>query len=355
MGLVDSPTSGHSIFFKIAPQKEVNNMVSHLRRFDVSDVAQERLKILNFYTQYGEKATRQAFGVGRKVVCVWRKRLNGSRAISSLVPYSTAPKKVRSMLVNPKAILYIKSLREAHPGLGKRKIKPLLDNFCREEKLPIYSEAKVGRIIKFHKLFHQREGRLYHNPSSGYAQNKANGKRLRIRYSPKPADFGYIQMDTVVRLVDGVKYYLYDAIDTKGKFALSLPYKHLNSANTLDFIKKLIFVVPFEIKSVQTDNGLEFLGLFDEYLRQEKIPHIFTYPRCPKINGVVERFNRSVQEEFLDQNLHLLYAPQEFSLKLADYLLFFNSQRVHQALNYMTPLQYLIQKGGMSKKYRSRT
>lgn len=120
-------------------------------------------------------------------------------------------------------------------------------------------------------------------------------------------------------------------------------------------MKKLIFVAPFPIKSIQTDNGLEFLGEFESYLKRLDITHLFIYPRCPKINGVIERFNRTIQEDFLDQNLHLIHSPKEFSLKLSQYLLFFNSQRVHEALNYMTPLDHLMQKGGMSKKYRSRT
>lgn len=331
-------------------------MVSHLRTFDLSVVAQERLKILKFYVRYGERATKEAFGVDRKLIYIWKKKFRDSKGnISRLKPASTAPKRVRSIQVDSKTISFLKTLREDHPKLGKRKIKPILDTFCLENSLPIYSEAKVGRLIKFYHLFYQKSGKMYHNPGSGYANSKAKARRLRIRYSPKPEDFGYIQMDTVVRLVDGVKYYFYDAIDTRGKFALSLPYKNLNSTNTVDFMKKFMFVTPFTVKVVQTDNGLEFLGEFEKYLSKLGIKHVFTYPRCPKINGVVERFNRSLQEEFLDQNLHLIYNPKEFSLKLANYLLFFNGSRVHQALNYMTPLNYLIQKGGMSKKYWSRT
>ena len=356
MGLVGVSTSGHSIFFKIAPVKEVKVMVSHLRRFDLSSVAKERLKIIGFYGTYGEKATKEAFSVDRKTIYVWRKRLKRSQGkLSSLVPYSTAPKRVRSIQVNQNTLSFIRSLREDHPRLGKRKIKPILDAFCQKENLPFCSEAKIGRIIKVYKLFYQKSGRMYHNPNFNYLKNKARSKKLRIKYSPKPADFGYIQMDTMVRLVDGVRYYFYDAIDTKGKFALSLPYKNLNSGNTVDFMKKLTFVAPFKIKVVQTDNGLEFLGEFESYLSKVNIKHLFTYPRCPKINGVVERFNRSFQEEFVDPNIHLLTSPQEFSLKLSQYLLFYNQQRVHQSLDYMTPLQYLHQKGGMSKKYWSRT
>ena len=331
-------------------------MISHMRRFDSSTVAKERLKIIQFYAKYGESATKEAFGVDRKTLYVWRKRFNGSKGkVTSLIPYSTAPKKVRSIQVDPRILLFLKSLREAHPRLGKRKIKPIIDAYCRENGLAIYSEAKIGRLIKFHHLFYQKQGRLYHNPGSEYAKTKRRVKRERVRYSPKPEDFGYIQMDTVVRLVDGIKYYFYSAIDTKGKFALFLPYKNLNSSNTLDFFKKLIYICPFRISIVQTDNGLEFLGVFDSYLMAQGVPHVFTYPRCPKINGVVERFNRTIQDEFIDKNLYLIHEPKEFSSKLTNYLLFYNQQRVHQSLGYMTPLNYLCTKGGMSKKYWTRT
>ncbi len=46
-------------------------MVSSMRRFSQSEVAQERLKIINYYSRYGERATKEAFGVGRKtIVCL---------------------------------------------------------------------------------------------------------------------------------------------------------------------------------------------------------------------------------------------------------------------------------------------
>ena len=354
MGLTGSPTYGQSILFKIAPTKEVRNMISHLRRFESSDIGKERLKIIKFYDTHGEATTKEAFGVGRKTINAWKRRLK-IKGLGSLTPYSTRPKITRVMLVEPKILIEIKRLRDEHPRLGKTKVKPLLDDYCLQENLPIYSEAKIGRIIKVYKIFNQETGKMYHNPNSKHAHSKAKSKRERTKYAPKPSDFGYIQIDTVVRFLDGIKYYFYDAIDVKGKFAISLPYKHLNSTNTVDFMKKLIFVVPFTITTVQTDNGLEFLGAFEEYLKKINVKHIFTYPRCPKINGVVERFNRSLQEEFIDQNLYLIDNPKEFSLKLSQYLLFYNCQRVHQSLNNMTPLDFLIQKGGMSKMYRAST
>lgn len=41
-------------------------MVSSLRKFSSSEAAGERLRIIKLYESHGEKATKQAFGVGRK-------------------------------------------------------------------------------------------------------------------------------------------------------------------------------------------------------------------------------------------------------------------------------------------------
>ncbi len=64
-------------------------MLYSLRRFKESEVAQQRMKIIKFYEQYGEKATKEAFGADRKVISKWRKRLKenaGSLTAISILP-----------------------------------------------------------------------------------------------------------------------------------------------------------------------------------------------------------------------------------------------------------------------------
>ena len=62
-------------------------MLYSLRRFERSEIAQQRMKIIKFYEGYGEKATREAFGADRKLISSWRRRLKDSRGeLSSLVP-----------------------------------------------------------------------------------------------------------------------------------------------------------------------------------------------------------------------------------------------------------------------------
>lgn len=334
--------------------EEVISMVASLKKFESSDVAKERLRIIVFYETYGEAATREAFEVDRKLIYIWRQRYKKSRGkLSSLVPISTKPCHTRTPNTHPKVVAYIKGLRKKYPRLGKEKIYPLLCVYCKKEHLPVVSQATIGREIARHNMFYAgNSGKVYHNPASGHAQ-KRRGKRKRLKYAPKYQDLGHIQMDTVVRFVDGARIYFYTAIDARGKFGISLPYTTLNSQNTLDFYKKFMLTYPVKIKDVQTDNGLEFQGTFDDYLTNHSIPHLFSYPRCPKINGVVERFNRTLQEEFVDHYLFLLTTPREFSGELANYLLFYNTRRIHKSLDNTTPLEYLLSQGmsNMSQSY----
>ena len=172
---------------------------------------------------------------------------------------------------------------------------------------------------------------------------------MRVRYAPKPEELGYLQLDTVERLLDRLKVHFYSGVDVRGKFAFSLPYRTKTSANAVDFWHKLQAVYPVPIRQVQTDNGSEFLGEFEEALTQARIPHVFTYPRCPKVNGCVERYQRTFTEEFLQVHEHLIRSPRAFHLQLADYLVFYNCERVHHALRLQTPLAFLLAEGAMSK------
>lgn len=329
-------------------------MVRSLHHFAKCDVAQERLRILDFYKHYGEKATKQAFGIDRKTLWVWKKKMQSTRGhLSSLVPLSTRPHTVRSMKTDVRIVAYIRELRHEHPRLGKEKVKPLLDVFGRQNNLPLLAVSTIGKVITRNNLFLQPAGRVYHGPTR--KKHTWKTKRTRVKRMPLTVDQGYIQMDTVIRFVDGIKVYLYSAISVSTKFAFSYHYRTLTSTNMVDFFKKIQQVFPFLITTVQTDNGLEFLGVLEPYLLTQHIPHVFIYPRCCKVNGVVERYQRSLQEEFLDNNLEFVYDPTLLNDKLMEYLLFYNTKRVHKSLGLVSPVDYLLSKGGMSKMYMTRT
>lgn len=145
------------------------------------------------------------------------------------------------MTVPTEIVQFIRQTRQKYPRLGKEKIKPLLDEFCQSNALKTIAESTIGKVIKQHKLFYQKTGRVYHDPNR---KKTIQQKRLRVKRSPRHEDFGHIIADTVERVTDGVKDYFYNAIDAKLKFALTLNYKRLNSKNMKDFYERFCILPP---------------------------------------------------------------------------------------------------------------
>lgn len=122
-----------------------------------------------------------------------------------------------------------------------------------------------------------------------------------------------------------------------------------------DFYQKFKSAYPGVIKDWQTDNGQENLGEFDQELKKNDIPHFFSYPRCLRMNSIIGRYQRTFQEEFLDSNLHLIHDKILFNQELAEYIIFYNTRRIHKSLDKQSPIHYLISEGLMSKKTVSHT
>lgn len=95
------------------------------------------------------------------------------------------------------------------------------------------------------------------------------------------------------------------------------------------------------IHTVQTDNGSEFMKLFHQYLEEQSMVHIFIYPNSPKINGIVERFNRTIQEEFINRSEDFGVNDERFNQKLTSYLNWYNQKRPHSSLGYQSPQQFM--------------
>ena len=112
----------YEVFGRIRGYRGLQRMLWSLRGFGESEVAQQRMKILNFYETYGEAATREAFGADRKLISRWRKRLREQDGkLSALIPQSTRPRRVRTSVVSHRVIGYLRELRKDHPRLGKEK------------------------------------------------------------------------------------------------------------------------------------------------------------------------------------------------------------------------------------------
>jgi len=149
-----------------------------------------------------------------------------------------------------------------------------------------------------------------------------------------------------VGVLKGVgRVYLHAVVDTYGSYAFGFLHKSKQPEaavavlhnNALPFYEDL----GFEVTAVITDNGREFCGKethpYELYLSLNDIEHRTTRVRHPQINGFVERFNRTVLDEFFRTAFRTKFYESVESLQedLDKWLIHYNTERPHQGYRNM--------------------
>jgi putative transposase len=296
-----------------------------------------RVRILGFWEEHGTKATRDAFTVSERTLFRWHAALAKKQGhLDALDPQSTAPKEVRKRNILPEVETFIIEQRTAHPCLGKKK----LTVFLKEDGYKV-SESYTGRVIhdlKERKLLPQHK-KLSFNARTGRHHERQPIPHKKLRRKQKSG----MELDTIIRFIDGIKRYILTAIDVERKFAFAGAYTSHSSASAADFLRKVIEVCPFVIDELQTDNGSEFAKHFEIACTTLGLTHFNTHVRSPKENAFIERFNRTISEDFIMLNRPLLRDNvSAFNEKLVDWLIWYNTKRPHESLGMVSPLRYIV-------------
>jgi transposase InsO family protein len=91
--------------------------------------------------------------------------------------------------------------------------------------------------------------------------------------------------------------------DLYSRFSFAFATQSHASAAAAQFFQAIQQLFPHGIEHVLTDNGSEFQKHFDLELRRFCLTHWHAYPKTPKMNAQCERFNRTLQEEFVDYHV----------------------------------------------------
>ena len=168
---------------------------------------------------------------------------------------------------------------------------------------------------------------------------KKTTDRHVISYFP-----GYLlSQDTFeVGTIKGVgKIYMQVVIDTYGSFAFAKLYTHKTALTAADIL--IDMVLPYYKKlnipvvNILTDNGSEYCGKYPQHdyqlmLKLFNINHRRTRVNCPQTNGFVERFNRTVLEEFFMYAFRTQWytSIEQLQNDLNKWMLYYNFKRPHQ-------------------------
>lgn len=187
--------------------------------------------------------------------------------------------------------------------------------------------------------------------------NKVPQKEKEKAKKFKEYEPGYLHIDvTYLPKIDGIKYYLFVAIDRTTRTLYYQVYEAKTSKNAEDFMLKCIEFFPFGITHVLTDNGLEFTNRLikskkgnycqkpsklDDVCTENNIDHRLTKPFTPRTNGMVEKANDIIKSGTIKTNQYS--NAGQMSNDLTRFLIHYNLYRRHgslrRELKVKTPFQ----------------
>jgi transposase InsO family protein len=154
---------------------------------------------------------------------------------------------------------------------------------------------------------------------------------------PKPMKPGdLVQLDTIHRMINEKKrLYIFVLLDVCSRWVYAKAYATMNGATSIAFVEEAQRAAPFQFDMLQSDHGPEFGAWFVEQVKKN---HRYTRIGKPNDNAHIERFNRTLQEEYLD---HLPDDVDVINGGIRKYLRYYNHERLHMGISLKTPIQII--------------
>ena len=304
----------------------------------LSSKAQEKLEWIIFYNTIAKKSalyTASYFGINPKTLHKWKKRFD-EKNLRVLEEQSRRPQKTRGWMVTGEEEANIIDLRKRNLELGKKKLQVLY----KKEYGEYISTWKIERVVRKHNLYpdpvkhqYQTEKRKKLKPKIRIHAVKEQLKQIK--------EFGFLwHIDAIIIWWYGQRRIIFTAIEEITKIAFARIYKTNTSGYAEDFLKRLMYLTEGKINIMHQDNGSEFKGAFERACETLGILQIYSRPHTPKDNPALEKFNDTIQREWLALSAVGLDDISEANKDLTNWLIKYNSYRPHQALDYKTPLEY---------------
>jgi len=304
----------------------------------ISKTALLRLEwIIYYYQGHSASQTSRHFGISRKTFHKWWREFDQDNIYSMyrLEDKSKAPHHVRQRQITLLQETRIIGLRKRYIRYGKIKLAKLYE----QEHQEYISSWKVQKTIEKYKLYAYPVKTARISRKRQRAQKKKRITELsKIPWFKKKAGY-IICLDTIVIYRHKLKRYIFTAIDKYGKFAYARMYKTKSSLSGQDFLYRLYYLLDGKVPRVGHDNGTEFAKYFKKACQTLKIEQYYSRPRTPKDNAVSERFNQTLETEFLNLG-HFTPDVDEFNKGLTEWLIEYNFKRPHQSLGYKTPIEF---------------
>lgn len=341
MQVYGSILPGAATVSKLLPQQsaEVRRAAAEARKeVTLSREVKHRLKVIRWHEDHGRNVTRTAerFGYSRVTIYALLRRYR-AEGFAGLEDRSHRPQRCRQRTWSSELEQRVLKLREQYPRWGKDKLVVLL---AREDV--VVSTSMVGRILKCLKDTGQlveplpERRRRKNQVPRPYAIRKPKGYLAK-----EPGDI--VEVDTVdLRPLPGVVLKHFTARDIVSRWDVLGVYTRATANTAAQFLQALQERAPFPIRAIQVDGGSEFKAAFEAACQEQGLRLFVLPPRSPKLNGCVERGNRTHREEFYEV-YDLDWNVAELRPDLLNWERIYNTVRPHQSLGYLTPQEYVTQ------------
>ena len=222
--------------------------------------------------------------------------------------------------------------RESRGNYGTRKIRIKLS-----EAGIIASRRKIGQIM--HKI----------GLVSNYIKNRPKQKKMKCNEDDCPnilnrefnrkKSLDVIVSDLTYVKVAGVWHYICLIIDLWNREIVGFS---AGKNKTAELVYEAFENIPYSLNRINifhTDRGSEFKNkLINDVIEKYNLKRSLSSKGTPLDNAVVESTNHILKTEFIYQ--HKFNSLAELQLLLFDYIHWYNYERIHGAIKYMTPIGY---------------
>jgi len=296
--------------------------------------------------------TCRTFNLSRTVYYKWLKRFIKLGYLGLLDKKKAKPQMPNQIKPDKEKIIlnYIID----YPTHGPRRIA----NELRQQNI-IISDTGVYNVLCRKQLNHRLDRLFYAQDKSDnpviterYLREVAKGKPTHIKaYYP-----GYLfcQDTFYIGTIKGLgRIYQQAGIDAYASFGFAKVYTDKTAVRAIDLLKTKVlpvyrqFNIPLD--RILTDNGKEYTTHwvggkheYERFLKQNRIRHTKIKPRTPQSNGIVERFNRTLLEEFYQiAMIKKVYSSlDQLQDDLNKFIYYYNFKRTNQGYRLKGKIPY---------------
>jgi transposase InsO family protein len=280
-----------------------------------------RIKMVRLYLEEGYSTTvlREQFGVSCHSVQRWVKAYRDQGSEGLIAKPRTGAK---SKLTEPVKCRIVR-MKKRHPEYGPRRIADVLKRFF----LVSASATSVHKTLSEEGLTKKAKPKPLKNPPKPRFFERSRPNQLW-------------QSDIMTFRLAGRNAYLIGFLDDYSRYITSLGlYRSQTAAHVLETYRRGIaeYGVPREML---TDNGRQYTNWrgktrFEREMKKDRVKHIRSRPHHPMTLGKIERFWKSIQNEFLFRAQFDSF--EQAVERTAFWIKYYNYKRPHQGIGSLCP------------------